>query len=76
MSKSSTSAVKPSLKKLHKVGNLSIIVIDSEIIKKLRLDDESYFIETLTSDGIIELKPVQKRLSSSRLREFLNKEIC
>ena len=65
MNNTSSSAIKPSIKKLHKIGSLSIIVIDGEIVRHLQLSDESYFIEIVNTDGGIELKPFRKNIHSA-----------
>lgn len=47
---------KPSIHRIHKVGPLLIIVIDEKIANQLRLREDTYFYEILTTDGDILLR--------------------
>ena len=41
------------------IGNQTVTIIDTKIVKKLKFDDNTYFQQQITDDGCILLKPIK-----------------
>jgi hypothetical protein len=41
------------------IGNQTVTIIDTNIVKKLKFDESTYFQQQITEDGCILLKPIK-----------------
>jgi len=41
------------------IGNQTVTIIDTNIVKKLKFDENTYFQQQITDDGCILLKPIK-----------------
>lgn len=49
------------IKPIVKVGNQTVTIIDTKIVKKLKFDENTYLQQQITDDGCILLKPIKYR---------------